>query len=95
MVPEKSEAKRAPIIALGRQIRKVREEHGFSQESFAAAAGIGRAHYGGIERGVHNISALNLMRIAAALKVEVGQLFPSREEFSPLLTGVSTEDMGE
>jgi transcriptional regulator with XRE-family HTH domain len=32
---------------------------------------------GGVERGERNISALNLIKIAKALNVEVGELFPS------------------
>lgn len=95
MKQEQEEGKRAAVVVLGKQIRKVREEHGFSQENFAAIAGLGRAHYGGIERGEHNISALNLMRIAAALEVEVGQLFPTREVFAPLLRGASAEVISE
>jgi transcriptional regulator with XRE-family HTH domain len=73
------------LIALGQQIRKVRQERGFSQEGFAAEAGLGRSYYGGVERGDHNIAALNLMRIAVALDVEVGELFPKGELFGGLL----------
>ena len=65
------------LVALGKQIRSVRKSRGISQEDFAADAGLGRSYYGGVERGERNISALNLMRIAAALKVEDGNLFPS------------------
>jgi hypothetical protein len=32
---------------------------------------------GGVEGGERNIAVINLMRIAKALKVEVGDLFPS------------------
>ena len=49
----------------------------FSQEAFAAEAGLDRAYYGGVERGERNVASLNLIRIAKALKVEVGELFPS------------------
>jgi transcriptional regulator with XRE-family HTH domain len=64
------------LIALGQQIRKVRKARGISQEDFAAEAGLGRSYYGGVERGERNLSAINLMRIAATLKTEVGELFP-------------------
>lgn len=73
------------LIALGQQIRKVRQGRGISQEGFAAEAGLGRSYYGGVERGDHNIAALNLMRIAIALKVEVGELFPRSQVFGDLL----------
>jgi transcriptional regulator with XRE-family HTH domain len=75
----------AALVALGRQIRKVRRERGFSQEEFANAAGLGRSYYGGVERGERNLAALNLMRIAAALEVEVGELFPKAQVFQGLL----------
>ncbi len=48
-------------------------------------AGLGRAYYGGVERGERNITALKLMKIAAGLEAEIGQLFPPTEEFGPLL----------
>lgn len=68
--------KNSQLIRLGEQIRKVRLEHGYSQEEFAAKAGINRSYYGGVERGERNICALMLIQIATALHVEVGELFP-------------------
>jgi transcriptional regulator with XRE-family HTH domain len=65
------------LVALGKQIQKVRKSRGISQEAFATEAGLGRSYYGGVERGERNISALNLIRIASALKVDVGELFPT------------------
>lgn len=76
-----SNQKNVQLVRLGLQIRKVRKERGYSQEDFAARAGLDRAYYGGVERGERNLSALNLIKIAAALNVEVGQLFPSIHEF--------------
>lgn len=75
----------AALVALGQQIRQVRQGRGFSQEEFANAAGLGRSYYGGVERGERNVAALNLMRIASTLQVEVGKLFPSAAVFQPLL----------
>ena len=57
---------------------------GFSQEGFAAAAGLDRADYGAIERGERNVSALNLIRIALMLDCEVGELFPPIRTLVPL-----------
>jgi len=68
--------KNQQLVKVGSQIRKIRESKGYSQEEFAAEAGIDRSYMGGVERGERNISALNLIRIAKALKVEVGELFP-------------------
>src|SRR5258708_9525306 len=64
------------LVALGRQIRQLRESKGVSQEEFAADAGLDRGYYGGVERGERNVAARNLIKIAMALGVEVGQLFP-------------------
>lgn len=68
--------KHLALLKLGQQIQKLRKAQGFSQESFAAEAGLDRTYMGGIERGERNIAVLNLVRIAKALKVEVGDLFP-------------------
>ncbi len=68
--------KNRKLVLLGQQIRRLREAKGISQEEFASLAGLDRAYYGGIERGERNVAALNLIKIAAALEVEVGNLFP-------------------
>ena len=41
-------------------------------------ADLDRAYYGRIERGLVNVSALNLLKISKALKVDVGDFFPKR-----------------
>ena len=64
------------LVALGTRIRQIRLEQGFSQEAFAIEAGLDRAYFGGVERGERNVAALNLIAIATALGVEVGELFP-------------------
>jgi transcriptional regulator with XRE-family HTH domain len=69
--------KNPKLALLGQQIRRLREEKNLSQEEFANLADIDRAYYGGIERGERNVAALNLIKIATALDVEVGMLFPA------------------
>ena len=69
--------KHPQLVLLGNQIRKLRKAAGFSQESFASECSLDRAYYGGIERGERNIASINLVQIATALDVEVGELFPS------------------
>lgn len=73
--------KNPKLALLGQQIRRLREEKSLSQEEFANLAGIDRAYYGGIERGERNVAALNLFKIADALGVEVGKLFPPLSAF--------------
>jgi len=53
----------------------LREEHGFSQESFAVAAGIDRSYYGRIERGTANPTLKNIQAIADVLEITISQLF--------------------
>jgi len=62
---------------LGKQIRAIRESLNFTQDQMAFKAGVARSYYSGIERGVRNISAVNLIQLAKALNVEVGELFPN------------------
>jgi transcriptional regulator with XRE-family HTH domain len=62
---------------LGKQIRGIRESLGVTQDQMAYKAEFARSYYSGIERGVRNISAVNLIQLAKALNVEVGELFPN------------------
>lgn len=69
--------KHSSLTKLGSKIRELRKARGFSQEDFAAEVGLDRTYMGSVERGERNIAALNLIRIAKCLKVEVGELFPA------------------
>jgi transcriptional regulator with XRE-family HTH domain len=55
------------LVAIGAAIRAARRDVGLSQEALAADAGLDRSYLGGIERGEHNITVVNLIRIARAL----------------------------
>lgn len=70
------------LVQLGKQIRALRIARGFNQESFAAEVGVDRSYGGRIERGEQNVTALNLIKIAQALSVEVGELFPPMKVLS-------------
>lgn len=76
--------KRKILVIVGKNIRRLRKEAGFSQEGFAIHIEMGRSFYGRIERGEQNISILNLIKIAVALNVEVGRLLPSLRELKKL-----------
>jgi transcriptional regulator with XRE-family HTH domain len=69
--------KNPTLIKIGKRIRELRKAKGFSQESFANEVGLDRTYMGSVERGERNIAVLNLIKIAKALKVELGELFPS------------------
>jgi transcriptional regulator with XRE-family HTH domain len=69
-------AKHPALKRLGTRIRDLREQKNLSQEALADLAKIGRSYMSGIERGVRNCSTLHLLRLARALRVRIGELFP-------------------
>jgi len=62
-------------VRLGRAIRRIREELGINQEEAAERCGLHRTYYSGIERGVRNVSLVNLEKIARGLKTGLPGLF--------------------
>lgn len=71
------ETKHPNLVKIGKKIKEMRKLKGYSQEGFAAKAGLGRTYYGRIERGEQNVSIQNLIQIALTLGVEVGELIPN------------------
>lgn len=59
---------------VGKNIRRLREAQGLTQEKVAFDADIDLTYLGGIERGRRNPSLLVLVGIAAALDVDVREL---------------------
>jgi transcriptional regulator with XRE-family HTH domain len=55
-------------------IRATRCQQGYTQERFAAHAGIDRGYYGAIERGKFNLTVHTLLRISAGLNVSPAEL---------------------
>jgi DNA-binding XRE family transcriptional regulator len=62
-------------IRFGRAIRRVREEQKINQEEAAERCGLHRTYYSGVERGVRNVSLVNLEKISKGLRVSLSQLF--------------------
>ena len=60
----------------GKHLRKIREGKGLTQEGLADLAGMHFTYIGQIERGKRNPSLINLERVAKALKIDAGKLFP-------------------
>ena len=56
-------------IRFGRQVRRLREESGCSQEDLAVKASIHRTYIGGIERGERNPTLVTIHKLAEALGV--------------------------
>jgi transcriptional regulator with XRE-family HTH domain len=59
---------------LGRNLRRLREAKGWSQEAFADEAGIHRTYVSDIERGVRNPTILVVEKLARPLGVTAGSL---------------------
>jgi len=62
-------------IRFGRAIRRIREEQEINQEEAAERCGLHRTYYSGIERGVRNVSLVNIERLAKGLKTSLPELF--------------------
>jgi transcriptional regulator with XRE-family HTH domain len=60
---------------LGKRIRDIRKEKGYSQEYLAEISGFHYTYIGGVERAQTNITISNLIKIAEALNVGVYDLF--------------------
>jgi transcriptional regulator with XRE-family HTH domain len=62
------------LRALGANVRRLREQHAYTQEELAERSELHWTFVSGIERGIRNVSLLTLLRIAAALKVSLTEL---------------------
>jgi len=62
-------------IRFGRALRRVREAQGINQEEAAERCGLHRTYYSGVERGVRNVSLVNIERIAKGFKLSLPDLF--------------------
>lgn len=63
-------------IKFGKHLRKLRKEQNLTQEGLADKANMHFTYIGQIERGLRNPSLVNLYKLAKALKVDSGKLFP-------------------
>ena len=59
------------LAQLGRYLRGVREQRGWSQEDLALECGLHRTYIGAVERGEYNVTLLTLRRITATLGVSL------------------------
>ena len=63
------------LINFGYRVRSVRLALGLSQEKLAMDCGLDRTYISGIERGIRNVSLINIHKLAIALGVPVTELF--------------------
>lgn len=62
------------LLRLGQAIRERRAGLGLSQEALADACGLDRSHMGKIERGERNVSLMNFIKIARAVRLSASDL---------------------
>lgn len=69
-----------PKKLLGKRIRHLRNMKGMTQQKLGDKAGFSYKYLGAIERGEKNPSTDNLAKVAAALEVELYELFVFEHE---------------
>ena len=70
----KSQNKRKQIV-FGQRIRKLRLKRRMTQAELAKLAHINPSYTADVERGERNLSLLNILKLAAALRVHPSKLF--------------------
>ena len=63
------------LITLGERIKILRNERNLTQEQVAGSINMDRSYFSDVERGKRNVAAVNLIKIAKALEVSVGDFF--------------------
>ena len=60
---------------LGKRIKDLRSDFGYSQEKFALLINMYRTYLASVEAGRRNISILNIEKIANGLNISLSELF--------------------
>jgi transcriptional regulator with XRE-family HTH domain len=64
------------LLRFGKRLRAIRHKKGVSQEKLAELAGLHRTYVSTMERGLRNVSLINIERLAHALDVSMAKLMP-------------------
>ena len=62
------------LETFGRLIQSIRNDRGLTQEKLAELAGLDRTYISSVERGLRNVSILNIVKFANALSVSPSSL---------------------
>jgi transcriptional regulator with XRE-family HTH domain len=62
---------------LGKRVKELRLQAGYSQEAFAHECGLDRTYIASMESGKRNVSIVNIEKIASALNLTVINFFDS------------------
>lgn len=68
------QTRKPPPVVFGERVRARRLEIGLSQMELAERAGMHFTYVSSVERGLRNISLVNIVRLAEALGVDAGTL---------------------
>jgi transcriptional regulator with XRE-family HTH domain len=72
--------KRALARKFGALVQRLRLERGFSQDTFAQACRLERAHVGKIERGEVNVTVATTLKLARGLDLTLSGMFLRLEQ---------------
>ena len=67
------------LYKFGSVVRQFRLLRGMSQEQLADRSGLHRTYISSIERGVRNVSLVNIQKIADALGISLSEIFAEIE----------------
>ena len=67
------------LITFGDRLRDLRHKAGLTQEKLAFEAGLERSYVGQCERGERNVSLLNVVKLARAVKAKPSDLLAGIE----------------
>ena len=67
-------------LNVGKNLRRLRNRLGVSQDEFADLAGLHRTYIGAVERGERNITLSTVQRLATALKTEPEELLREADD---------------
>jgi transcriptional regulator with XRE-family HTH domain len=56
-------------------LRRIREKQGINQEEAAERCNLHRTYYSGVERGIRNVSLVNIEKVSRGLKTSLNELF--------------------
>ena len=62
------------LSVFAKNVKKYRQEKGWTQEKLAQKAGLHRTYIGSIERSERNVSLTNVSKFAKALNVSIEEL---------------------
>jgi XRE family aerobic/anaerobic benzoate catabolism transcriptional regulator len=71
------------LVALGQQVRSLRDRNGITRKALAAATGVSERHLANLEYGEGNVSVLVLDQVATALQCPLAELIGDFTTRSP------------